>query len=112
MAIIRDSTALAIGQIVANILAGSPFEFPGLNGVQIAMVADAGDITAEISFGGRIVGQGVVVPLEPGAGLGPNINEHMIVDEAIMAGERLVVRLTGGVGAAVARTLVNLTPLG
>jgi len=112
MAIIRDSTALGIGAIVANILAGSPFEFPGLNGVQIAVVADAGDITAEISFGGRIVGQGVVIPLEPGVGTGPNVNEHMIVDEAIMAGERLVIRLTGGAGASVVRTLVNLTPLG
>jgi len=111
MAVFRVSTALGIGAVNANIMAGSPFEFPGLNGVQIAMVTDDADILADISFGGRIVGQQIAVPVEPGAGLGPNINEHMIIDEAIAPGERITIRITGGAGTSVTRTLVNLTPL-
>ncbi len=111
MAVFRVSTALAIGAVNANIMAGSPFEFPGLNGVQIAMCADDADILADISFGGRIVAQQLAVPVEPGALQGPNINEQMIVDEAIAPGERITIRLTGGAGASVTRTLVNLTPL-
>jgi len=112
MAVFRVSTSLGIGAVNANVMAGSPFEFPGLNGVQIAMVSDEADVLADISFGGRIVGQQVVVPVEPGALLGPNINENMIIDEAIAPGERITIRLTGGAAASISRTLVNLTPLG
>lgn len=103
-------TALGIGAINANIMAGSPFEFPGRAEIQIAAVSDVVDTVMNVSFGGRIVAQNAIVPVEPGANQGPNINENIFVNEPILPGERITIAITGGVAASVTRTLVNISP--
>lgn len=112
MAVLRKSTAVNAGVVVPNQIEGSPFEILARpNVIQIAMVSDQPDVIAQISFGGRIIGDEIAIPLEPGAGQGPNINENLIIQETGAATERVVIRLTGGAANAVVRTLVNFSPL-
>ena len=103
-------TALGIGGLDANIMSGDPYLFPGRAGIQIAMVSDQIDTKVTVSFGGRIVSQNAVVPVEPAANQGPNINENMFIDEPIMPGEQIILAITGGVAASITRSLVNITP--
>lgn len=112
MSIIRESTAVAAGARIANQVEGSPFEIvPRNQSCQIAMTSDDADLTADIFFGGRLIGQSISIPLASAAGRGPLLNEDMLVNDIILPTERLVISLNGGAGASNVRTLVNLTPL-
>ena len=109
---IRRSTSLAIAGVADNVLAGSEFEFlPRAARIRVYQVSDVGDTTADVSFGNAIQLQAGVVPLEPGVGEGPDTNRHLIVDDVADAGDRIVVRVRGGVAASVTRTLVDITVL-
>ena len=114
MPTIRSSDTVAIGGTVANVLAGSQFEFlarPSI--VQVFAVQDAGDL-AEIEV---FFGQELQLPQSPitqtGAALGPNVPDDEIVNDVGAPGDRLVIRLveTGGLNTAIVRTMVKITPL-
>jgi len=111
---IRSSDTVAIGGTVANVLAGSQFEFlarPSI--VQVFCVQDLADL-AEIEV---FFGQELQLPQSPvtqfTAGLGPNVPDDEIVNDVGAPGDRLVVRLveTGGAAVAIVRTMVKITPL-
>ena len=114
MPTIRSSDTVAIGGTIANVLAGSQFEFlarPSV--VQVFAVQDAGDL-AEIEV---FFGQELQLPQSPvtqiAAGTGPNVPDDEIVNDIGAPGDRLVVRLveTGGAATAITRTMVKITPL-
>jgi hypothetical protein len=114
MPTIRSSDTVGIGGTVANVLAGSQFEFlarPSI--VQVFCVQDAGDLAeVEVFFG-----QELQLPQSPvtqvTAGEGPRVPDDEIVNDVGAPGDRLVVRLveTGGAAVAVTRTMVKITPL-
>lgn len=114
MPTIRVSSVVPIGGTVANVLAGSQFEFlarPSI--VQVFCVQDAADL-AEIEV---FFGQELQLPTSPvtatTAGEGPKVPDDEIVNDIGAPGDRIVVRLveTGGVATAVVRTMVKITPL-
>jgi hypothetical protein len=113
---IRDERAVAAGTNVANILAGSQFEFmavPSHIAVYAVMdTADAGSVFLDASFGNVIEGDSMAIPLFT-LTLGPNTNEHQLVSAVAAAGDRLVIRIrnTDAINAAATRTLVKITPL-
>ena len=118
MPTIRDERAVAAGATVANILAGSQFEFMRVpSHIAVYAVRDgagvAGLLNLDASFGNVIETDAAQVPTF-GAGLGPNTNEHQIVSAVAAAGDRLVLRLRNGDGANAqnSRVLVKITPLG
>jgi hypothetical protein len=111
---IRVSSDIAAGGVVANVLAGSQFEFlarPSI--VQVFCVQDTGDL-AEIEV---FFGQELQLPQSPVtaavATMGPNVPDDEIVNDIGAPGDRLVVRLveTGGIANADVRTMVKITPL-
>jgi len=114
MPTIRSSDTVAIGGTVANVLAGSQFEFlarPSI--VQVFCVQDAADLgTIEVFFG-----QELQLPQSPitqvAAGTGPVVPDDEIVNDVGAPGDRLVIRLTetGGLATAIVRTMVKITPL-
>ncbi|MHC4607354.1 MAG: hypothetical protein ACYTAF_10575 [Planctomycetota bacterium] len=98
--------AVPAGGIVANALAGSPFEFVGRDSkvaVALAMEPDAapplngGTVTATVSFGSELQLQGGVVPMsnpvQVGVDPGAQIPQNVIVDDVAAAGDRLVIEL-------------------
>jgi hypothetical protein len=113
---IRVSSALGIGATIANVLAGSQFEFLGRPSiVQVFNVAD--NIATSVPEIEVFFGQELQAPQAPctlvAAGVGPNVPDDEIVNDIGAPGDRLVVRLveTGGLVAAVVRTMVKITPL-
>lgn len=114
MPTIRVSSVVPIGGTVANVLAGSQFEFlarPSI--VQVFNVQDAADL-AEIEV---FFGQELQLPQSPCtqvvAGMGPNVPDDEIVNDIGAPGDRIVVRLveTGSIATATVRTMVKITPL-
>lgn len=111
----RFNTTILAGATNANILAGSQFEFLGVpSRVQAYMAGDtaAGVYNAEIFFGQELEladGPGPIFT----AGFGPEVPEHLVLDDIGGAGDRIVVRLTetGGALAAIVRTLLVFTPI-
>jgi len=113
---IRDERQVAIAGTVANILAGSQFEFMSVpSHIAIYSVQDgaaAGLVFLDASFGNVIEGDSMAVPTFT-AGQGPNTNEHQLVSAVAAAGDRLVIRIrnTDAATASEMRTLVKITPL-
>jgi hypothetical protein len=116
MPTIRVTSDTGIGGTVANVLAGSQFEFlarPSI--VQVFAVQDPSVGTASIEV---FFGQELQLPQSPttfaaAAGIGPNVPDDEIVNDIGAPGDRLVVRLveTGGSTAAIVRTMIKITPL-
>ncbi len=118
MPTIRDERQLAAGATVANILAGSQFEFMRVpSHIAVYAVRDgpgvAGLLNLDASFGNVIETDSTAVPTKL-AGFGPNTNEDQVVSAVASAGDRIVLRLRNTDGANVqnARTLIKITPLG
>lgn len=112
MSAIRKRRTLAINEVIENILTGSPFETSvGINNVQIAMAADTDDITAQVTFGGRLIAEGLAIPQAAAAGRGPIVPEDMVINEPAADQERMVIRIVGGAAASAVRVYVNLTPV-
>lgn len=114
MPTIRVSSVVPAGGTVANVLAGSQFEFLGRPSiVQVFAVQDTTELgEIEIFFG-----QELQLPQSPVtqvvATTGPNVPDDEIVNDIGAPGDRLVVRLTetGGLAVANVRTMVKITPL-
>ena len=115
---IRQSTALAIGAVNTNILAGSKFEFlPNPCAIVVYAVVDAaGDALAgvnlELSMGNVVEADAIRVPREPTAGTGPDMQNHRVAAGVGAGGDRIQIRLSNQSGAAaVVRTLTEIRPL-
>ena len=112
----RTRTALGIGEVNNNILAGSIYEFMARDTqVVVAATASIGDpdINMGVNFGSRTMmaqadGQ---LSIERGADEGPQIPENVLVDDIADAGERLQISLTGGVAASIVVTQVQFREL-
>lgn len=108
----RITTTLAAGATNPNILDGSLYEIIRRNGqVLIASVADDGtNVLAEALLDTDVILEESPVPLEPGAGLGPNLDEHTILREPAGAGDKFTIRLRNldGANPHTVRTLVSV----
>lgn len=110
----RVENTLGANAVVANIMAGSQFEFLGRpSRIQVYSVADLVDlISIEVFFGQEL-------QLSPAGlnrvadGTGPVVPDDLIVDDIGAPGDRLTLRLTetGGVAGSLARTMVVITPV-
>ena len=115
MPTIRVSSTVPIGGTVANVLAGSQFEFlarPSI--VQVFAAQDPADLgEMEVFFGQEIQLPQSPMPVAAAAGVGPNVPDDEVVNDVGAPGDRLVVRLveTGGLATAVTRVMVKITPL-
>jgi len=110
----RDTTTLAANQTVANIMAGSQFEFPGRpTRIQVYSLAEAGDaVSIEVFFGQEL--QLATSPLNVGAaaGAGPVVPDDLVVDDIAAPGDRIVIGVTETAAAVgIVRTMVVLTPV-
>jgi len=117
MPTIRDDTIVAAGATVANILAGSQFEFMRVpSHIAVYVVEDSagadGLLNMDVSFGNTIETDSYQVPTKA-ATLGPNVNEDQAVSAVASAGDRIVIRMrnTDGTNAKNSRTLIKITPL-
>lgn len=107
----RDNRSIAAGSTVLNILDGSLFENVQLNGLlTVASVADdATEVLMSILAGTETLLEESTVPLEPAAGQGPNLQDHIMLNERVARGDKLTVRLRNtGAGAHVVRTLISV----
>lgn len=114
MPTIRKAVSLAIGETQANIFQGSIYEtMQRPTRVQVAAAASTGDedIGIGVQFGSRTMALSseTLVPIEPYAGGGPNVPDQTVVDDVALPGEKLVVSLAGGAGAATVRVMALLT---
>jgi len=78
-------------------------ERTGLFRVKLTCVAAAaGDLEAEFFASGRTLKERSTVPIETAAGVGPNLDTPWLVNEPVMNGEELIVRVyNANVGAQV-----------
>lgn len=109
----RFSNTLAANEVVANIMAGSQFEFLARpSRVQIYSVADLADLVSiEVFFGQEL--QLSQSPLnQVTVATGPDVPDALIVDDIAAPSDRITIRLTetGGI-AGITRTLVVITPV-
>ncbi len=83
---------------VANLFAGSAFEFIGRTSrVIIAATIEVGgvsNVTATIQYGPEVQLEEGVINVEALAGRGPSWSDDVIVDDIAAAGDRLVFRVT------------------
>lgn len=116
MPTIRDERQVPATTNVANILAGSQFEFMRVpSHIAVYAVTDnaavQGTVFLDASFGNVIEADSVAIPTF-GATLGPNTNEHQVVSAVASPGDRIVLRIRNTDANAVnTRTLVKITPL-
>jgi len=114
MPVFSFAESLAAGDTNTNIMAGSKFEFlKRPTALQIWAVADLGDLAQmDLSLGNVVVAEDIVIP-QFTAALGPNTNEHLIIEGAGVGDDRIQIRVveTGGAAAAVYRVRVKLIEL-
>jgi len=119
MPTILSQDQVAAGATTTNILTGSKFEFMGTNAAVLVYsvfglnTPAVGDVLMDVTFGSGIVGDSLAVLLEPGAGLGPDRNKHLITSGVAQAGDRLQIKLqnTDAADAHDVRTLIEIRPL-
>lgn len=107
----RDNRSVAAGVTVLNILDGSLFEIVRRRGqIAIAAVADdATEVLMSVLADTETLLEESTVPLEPAAGQGPNLEDHIMLLEGVSPGDKLTIRLRNtGAGAHVVRTLVSV----
>lgn len=115
MPTIRVAQIVPIGGTVANVLAGSQFEFlarPSV--VQVFAAQDPADLgEIEVFFGQELQLPQSPIQYAQAAGEGPLVPQDELVNDIGAPGDRLVVRLveTGGVNTAVTRVMVKISPL-
>lgn len=109
----NNGGSLAASQVVANLMAGSQFEFmQRVTRIQIYAVQDAADlVTMEVFFGQELELPPSLIA-EAAAGIGPIVPDNLILDDIAAPNDRLVIRLveTGAI-PGITRTVVVLTPL-
>lgn len=117
MPTIRDARTIAGGVSVANLIAGSKFEFmPRAMAVAVYCVEDgataSGDVKLDVTFGNAVEGDDLAVPKFSPAGQGPDKDKHLIASGIAAAGDRLQLKVNnGGAASANVRTLIDLRPI-
>lgn len=107
----RPQVTLAAGATVNNVLDGSLFENISREGsLTIAAVADSGTtVLMSVLAGAETLLEESLVPLEPGAGLGPNLQDHLMLLEPVARGDKITLRLRStSAGAQVFRAIVSV----
>ena len=112
----RDSQTVGISTTIANLLAGSQFEFIAVpSQIQVYMSQDltaVGVVEAEIFFGQELQQAAAAVPVATADALGPRVPDDIVVDDVAAPGDRLTIRVTETAGVATPlRTLVKISPL-
>lgn len=110
----RDARTLAISENVANLMAGSQFEFLGRpSRVQVYAVADDGDLVDFEVFFGQELELSTARINQVATGTGPLVPDDLLLDDVGAPGDRLTVRATEASGAAtgIIRTMVVITPV-
>ena len=107
----RFANNVGAGATVENIMDGSVYEY--VRGAGRLSVAAVGSNATECLMtilldADQVMAEGPV-PLEPGAGTGPNINEHTVLIESVRPGDKITIRLRNtGAAARDFRTLVSV----
>ena len=109
-------TTVGAGATVANVFAGSAFEFIGRpSRVVIAattILAGGSVITATIQYGPEIQLEEGQISAERAVTAGPSWADDVITDDLAAPGDRLVMRVTNTGGAPFdVRTKVRITPV-
>lgn len=122
----NGNVSVPAGGRVANIIAGSAYEYLGRpSRVAVALVGAGllagavgdelqaiGDVTARVQYGPEVHLENGSVMAEGTRGQGVDDRINTIVDELGAAGDRVVIELANSSGAAVAvRFKVKITPL-
>lgn len=111
-----NTTIAAAGGQVANLLAGSKFEYmPGPASIVVYACGDQAGVDLECSAGNSVETDSLEIPAVTAAdaGTGPSVQDHRVAAFLAAPGDRLTLRLfnrAGGAGAIV-RTLVEIRPL-
>lgn len=113
---LRFNQSLTAGQVVANLLTGSKFEFmPQDAAVMVYAVSDTPGVQLEVTFGNVIECDQMEIPVFANTAGGPNVNDHRLAAGAARAGDRLACRLFNGGALQTApvgtRVLVEIRPL-
>jgi len=113
----RTTVALAANQTIANVMAGSAFEFaPSAEEVDVAItqtaLAAGFTVVADVQFGPEIQIESASVATEEGVNFGPKLPDNVVVSDVAAPGDRLTVRLreTGG-AAGNCTVFVRTSPL-
>lgn len=103
----RQPTALTANQQVANVLAGTDFEYPpGASTVTVAATVPTGDtVDLNVNFGSRRVAENLRIAVERAAGVGPEIPENLVVSDNVAPTERIQVGLVEQGGLAASATV-------
>ncbi len=107
----RDNRSVAAGATVLNILDGSLFEIVRRAGnlVVAAVAANATEVLMSILADTETLLEESTVPLETAVGLGPTLDEHILLLEQVTPGDKLTIRIRNtGAGANVVRTLISV----
>jgi len=107
----RDNRVIATGVTVLNILDGSLFENISRRGslTVAAVCTNATEVLMSILAGSETLLEESTVPLEPAAGQGPNLQDHLMLLEAVERGDKITIRLRNtGAGNNTVRTLTSV----
>jgi len=98
--------------VVANVFAGSAFEFINRpSRVAIAMATTVTDTAvATIQFGPEVQLEEGILPIEALAGRGPLLPDDILVDDVAAGGDRLVGRVTANAACTV-KTRARILPI-
>ncbi len=109
MPVITDRRSIALNATVANVLAGSQYEFLPFDAlIEFGLVASAVGLNATVTSGTDILQQDQEVSA---ANRLPIYPDDFVLTDVVAAGERLVVGYRNTTGAAItAFTVVKITP--
>jgi len=110
MPVIQKETSVAAGATTDNVISGSAFEFARQNQlVSIGCVASATGGFVTIQSGSDVVLEESPPTVKTSM---PTIPDDMLYNDAMAAGDRLVIRLRNPTGGALTfRTVVQITPV-
>ena len=111
---------LVAGGRIANVLAGSEFEFPDRpSSIAVAITQPAvaamtqGQAEATVQFGSEVQIKNAHVATESVAGSGPQLPENIIAEDVATVADRIIVELNevGGADPAIVDVYVRFTPI-
>lgn len=110
-----NETTLTANQVVANIMAGSQFEFVQRpTRVQVYSLAEAGDtVDMQVFFGQELQMALSRLGVGAAAGAGPVVPDDLLIDDIAAPLDRLTIGVNEatGLAAGIVRTRVVLTPV-
>jgi len=107
----RDNRSVPAGGTVLNILDGSLFENISRRGpLVIAAVGEVDQLLLmSVLAGTETLMEESTIPVQPAAGLGPFLQDHILVNEPVDRGDKITIRLRNtDVAARRVRTLISV----